>query len=307
MGEFRLTGHGAAAALCKIVTQDLATLAEGKCRYGFLLNAQAGVLDDLIVYCLGYDDYMLVVNASRAKDDYSHIASHLPAGLKFTDISLSTAKIDLQGPKSFAALAKILPGNWNTLKYFNFVFSEFKGLPLMVSRTGYTGELGVEFFIASEAAVELWELLLSAGEVLPAGLGARDTLRLEMGYPLYGQELDSEHNPIEAGYASLIAGRGGFIGADKLNNIRESLIALEIPGRRSARTHDKVCLPDGREVGEVRSGSFAPSLGHCVATAYVRYEVSGQEDFIVRAAKTELAAKRASLPFYRRGTARTAL
>lgn len=304
MGEFFLSGQGAAAALGTAVTHDLDTLAPGKCRYGFLLNDRGGVVDDLIIYCLGVDDYMLVVNGSRIAVDFETVKSRLPAGLSFVDASPETAKIDLQGPLSFEVLKDRVPGDFSGLKYFNFAWTEFAGEKLMVSRTGYTGELGYELFLPAGKAVALWEALVADPRVAPAGLGARDTLRLEMGYPLYGQDLDEDHTPAEAGYGWLLASPADYVGKGKAAAIRQKLIALEIPGRRSARHGDVVRDKNGKDVGLVTSASFAPSLGHAVALAYVEATAAEAKDFRIQAARTELAAQKRALPFFKAGTAR---
>ncbi|MHC1711022.1 MAG: glycine cleavage system aminomethyltransferase GcvT [Solidesulfovibrio sp.] len=304
MGEFYLSGEGAAAALSTAVTHDLDTLAAGKCRYGFLLNDTGGVIDDLIIYCLGPDHYMLVVNGSRIQTDFDTIKSRLPASLSFVDASTETAKIDLQGPLAFDVLKDRVPGDFSGLKYFNFIWTEFAGAKLMVSRTGYTGELGYELFLPSSEAEALWETLVADPRVAPAGLGARDTLRLEMGYPLYGQDLDEEHTPAEAGYGWLLTAPANYVGKGKAAALRQKLIALEIPGRRSARHGDEVIDKAGKTVGVVTSASFAPSLGHAIALAYVTAAAAEAKEFRVKAARAELPAVKRALPFYKNGTAR---
>jgi len=307
MGEFRLKGPGAKDALARAVTQNLDTLAPGKCRYGFLLSAQGGILDDLIVYRLDEDEFMLVVNGACIASDFAAVKERLPGSLAFTDISEATAKIDLQGPLSFEVLRRALPGDWAALGYFSFRKTSFEGAPILVSRTGYTGELGYEFYLPAQKALALWEKLAAAPDVLPAGLGSRDTLRLEIGYPLYGQDLDANHTPAEAGYAAMLTSQADFVGKPHAFEVRQSLIPLAIEGRRSARHHDAVCLPDGSEVGHVTSGSFSPTLGHCIALAYVKADVANEVDFVVKAAKTELPAKKTELPFYKEGSARKKL
>ncbi|GAB7022849.1 glycine cleavage system aminomethyltransferase GcvT [Salidesulfovibrio brasiliensis] len=304
MGEFRLAGDGAKDALNKVVTHDLNTLAPGKCRYGFLLNDKGGILDDLIVYCLGEDAYMLVVNGSCRQGDYDWIQSHLPEGLDLCDVSDVTAKIDVQGPESLAVVQDALDVDCKHIKYFNFDQIEWDGDPMIVSRTGYTGELGYELYLPAEKALKLWEKLAADDRAMPVGLGARDTLRLEIGYPLYGQDLDTEHTPEEAGAGFFLKKESEYVGKSGLGTVRESLIPLTIEGRRTARHHDMVCLPSGEEVGVVTSGSFAPSLGHCVALAYVKPEAAEQTDFVIKTARAELPAKKGSLPFYAEGTAR---
>jgi aminomethyltransferase len=307
MGEFTLRGDGAMAALEKIVTHNLRTLAPGKCRYGFLLNERGGVLDDLIVYCLGQDDYMLVVNAACEKKDFDWIDGHLPAGLDLVNISEETAKIDLQGPLALQVLESVFEPGWRRLGYFNFEQARFDGRSCLVSRTGYTGELGYELYIDTDRAAKLWDELLHDEHCKPAGLGARDTLRLEMGYPLYGQDIDEEHTPVEAGYEWMLSSEADFIGKSGLGAPREFLIPLKFDCRRCARCGATIVDDAGNEIGRITSGSFSPSLGHSIALAYIVKEHADKKRFKVVAGKAELEAMKTDLPFYKDGTARKKL
>lgn len=311
MGEFLLTGARAKEALGKAITHNLATLKVGRCRYGFLLNEKGGVKDDLIVYCLAEDEYMLVVNGACTESDFNWIQGQLPADVSFTDLSAETAKIDLQGPMSLDVLEAVLESDPDfvarDLPYFGFGRTAFAGSPLLVSRTGYTGELGYELYIDADKAAALWDALLEDQRVAPAGLGARDTLRLEMGLPLYGQDLDEDHNPTEAGYGMLLKSEADYTGKGPDKEVRHKLLGLELEGRRSARHHDRVCLPSGQDVGVVTSGSFAPSLGKAIALAYVDAAHAGESEYLIKAARTELKALVCDLPFYKQGTARLKL
>lgn len=307
MGEFALRGPGAKQALARAVTHNLETLKPGRCRYGFLLNEAGCVLDDLIVYCLAEDDYMLVVNGACIASDFAALRERLPASLHFEDISAATAKLDLQGPKSIDALEGLLGRSFRELGYFAFTHTTFDGANLIVSRTGYTGELGYELYLPWDKAETLWTRLLENADVKPAGLGARDTLRLEVGLPLYGQDLDTTHTPAEAGYEGMLTNTVDYVGKGRDREVREMLVPLAIPGRRAARHGDAVALPDGTVVGVVTSGSFAPSVGHAVALAYVKKPHAEEDSFIIKAARVELEAKRAPLPFYAGGTARMKL
>lgn len=306
MGEFLLEGDGASQALSLIVTHNLATLAPGKCRYGFLLNDKGGVLDDLIVYRLEEEKFMLVVNGACIDSDFAWIQSRIPSNLTMGNQSFDIAKIDLQGPASYDVLSRIMPGDWASLGYFGFREVEFEGFKLIVSRTGYTGELGYEFYLPWNKAQVLWDGLMADERVRPAGLGARDTLRLEVGLPLYGQDLDAEHTPVEAGYGGMLKSEADFIGKAGLAEVREKLIGLRIDGRRSARHHDAVYVGD-ELVGAVTSGSIAPSLGYCVAMAYVRADAAEATAFTVKGPRTALEAVRVDMPFYTAGTARRKL
>jgi len=306
MGEFIISGDQAEQALSNILTHDLKTLTPGKCRYGFMLNENGGVLDDLIVYRLEEHKFMLVVNGACIDSDFEWIKSHLPQNVDITNLSLDLAKIDLQGPKSIDVLEETIPGQWRSLGYFNFRQVSFNGYNLIVSRTGYTGELGYEFYLPWDKAESLWTTLLENKLVQPAGLGARDTLRLEAGLPLYGQDLDQYHTPVEAGYGFMLKSEANYIGRDKVNDVREKLIPLKIPGRRSARHGDEVFYA-GEKVGQVTSGSFAPSLGFCIALAYVHKDFADKNEYIIKGVRTELNAEKTELPFYKQGTARIKL
>lgn len=311
MGEFTLRGAGAREALSRAVSHNLETLKPGRCRYGFLLNERGGILDDLIVYCMAEDDYMLVVNGACTESDFAALRSRMAGssagGPAFEDISTRTAKLDLQGPQTFAVLKATLGASFGDLPYFGFCTATFDGAPLLVSRTGYTGELGVELYLPWNKAEALWTVLLADARVRPAGLGARDTLRLEIGLPLYGHDLDDSHTPAEAGYGAMLTNPAAYVGKGADREVREPLVALSIPGRRSARHGDAVTLPDGVEVGVVTSGSFAPSVGHAVALARVTAAHAGAPAFVIKAARVALQATRAALPFYARGTARSKL
>jgi len=307
MGEFLIRGPGARQQLEQAVSHRLDNLEPGKCRYGFLLNPQGGILDDLIVYCLEADSYMLVVNAACAAGDFTTLSSRLSAPVIIEDVSGNTGKIDLQGPLSCEVLENTLGTNLHELGYFSFRAAIFAGERLLVSRTGYTGELGYELYLPWGKTLALWERLIADERVKAAGLGSRDTLRLEAGLPLYGHELDVDHTPAEAGMEKMLTSPANYVGKAGALRVRQRLIPLSIAGRRSARAGDPVALPDGRQAGLVTSGSFAPSLGQSIALAWIYIPHADADNFIVRAAKTELPAQKAVLPFYKEGTARKKL
>lgn len=307
MGEFRIEGPGATEALSRAVSHNLETLAPGKCRYGFLLTDKGGVLDDGIIYRFGPDSFMAVVNAACAPGDLATLRARLPERIKITDISAETGKVDLQGPDSLDVLEKIMGENFHDLGYFSFRESTWQGVPVLVSRTGYTGELGYELYLPSEKTEAFWKALLADERVKPIGLGARDTLRLEAGLPLYGHDLDEEHTPAEAGMARMMTSQAEYVGKEGAQAVCEVLVALQIEGRRAARHGDVLALPGGEAVGRVTSGSFAPSLGYVIAFAWVDGAHADKEDFVVRASRTELPAKKVEIPFYKEGTARKKL
>lgn len=307
MGEFRIEGPGATEALSRAVSHNLEALAPGKCRYGFLLTEKGGVLDDGIIYRFGPDSFMAVVNAACAPGDLATLRARLPESIRITDISAETGKVDLQGPDSLDVLEKIMGENFHDLGYFSFRESKWQGVPVLVSRTGYTGELGYELYLPTDKTEAFWKALLADERVKPVGLGARDTLRLEAGLPLYGHDLDEEHTPAEAGMARMMTSQADYVGREGAQTVREVLVPLQIEGRRAARHGDVLALPGGEAVGRITSGSFAPSLGYVIAFAWVAAAHADKEDFVVRASRTELPAKKVEIPFYKEGTARKKL
>jgi aminomethyltransferase len=307
MGEFELSGSGAAADLEKLLTLHVTTLNPGQCRYGFMLNEAGGVLDDLTCYRLGEEQFYLVVNAATCGKDAAWIQERLSSKTGFKDASAQTAKLDVQGPASRTALEALTGADLSGLNYFRAQPMTLFGIPMLVSRTGYTGELGYELYFPVEAAESVWSRLLEHPQLEPAGLGARDTLRLEMGYSLYGHELDEQHSPVPVSRGMFIKKTGGFIGAQPVLKELEQGSAfyqqpLRLEGRRAARTGDVVYAGD-RPVGTVTSGSLAPSLGSAVALARIDAGAEA-EALTVEVRGKRLICERAELPFYRHGTAR---
>lgn len=304
MGQIEVAGPRAGRALDRALMGGISTIAVGRARYTMILDKRGGILDDLIVYRLEENRFLLVVNAARIDTDREWIRGLLPPSAVLEDVSPQTAKIDLQGPLSLEVLLGLISDDWKDLGYFSFCRPRFRGEDILVSRTGYTGELGYEIYLPTWTALEFWEACLQDDRVRPAGLGARDTLRLEMGLPLYGQDLDEHHTPAEAGYAGLLTSPAPYVGKDRQMDVLERLIPLLIPGRRSARHADVVYGMSGDALGRVTSGSFAPSLGQAVALAYVDARFADEPEFVIRTGKAELPARRTALPFYTQGTAR---
>jgi aminomethyltransferase len=316
MGEFELTGPTAAADLEKLLTMKVSTLSIGQCRYGFMLNEQGGVIDDLTCYRLGAERYMLVVNAATLDGDSAWIQQHLSPETKFTDLSDGMAKLDVQGPTSRAEIEAVAGKKLPDIGYFRAeYFHGFENLlgagsACLVSRTGYTGDWGYELYFPASEAVRIWRALLANENIKPVGLGARDTLRLEMGYSLYGHELSLDRTPVATSRGMFIRKEGGFIGETAvqrdLGNPPEFLVALEFDSKRAARAHDKVfqSLKDS-EIGIVTSGSVSPSLGKAVALAFVKAEhVAVGTVLDVEIRWKRFPATVVELPFYKKGTAR---
>ncbi len=309
MGEFNLSGPSAESDLERLVTQRVATIREGQCRYGYLLNDAGGVIDDLTVFRRSSDHFFIVVNAGTLKADFDWIQAHLSAETQFTDLSPGRAKLDVQGPASRALMETALGHALPDLKYFRFTDTELDEIPCTLSRTGYTGEWGYEIYFPIEETTRMWNLLTGPGKIRPAGLGARDTLRLEVGYPLYGHELSLEQTPVAAARGMFIDTEKVFIGREAVqrdldNGVPRYLCGLRLESRRAAREGD-IVLRDGREVGVVTSGSLAPSLDVAVAFAQIdaAFCEPGQSlDISVRG--KPLPAAVVNVPFYADGTAR---
>lgn len=309
MGEFELRGPNAQADLEQLVTQRVSSLRKGQCRYGYLLREDGGVLDDLTVFRRDEDHFFLVVNAGTRIGDAGWIRDHLSADTQFNDLSPQRAKLDVQGPQSRQHMEEALEHPLPDLKFFRFVETTIAGIPCTLSRTGYTGEWGYELFFPIEAAASLWRRFTQRGAIRPAGLGARDTLRLEVGYPLYGHELSASLSPVPAANGQFIDLTKDFIGKpavvrDLEQGVPRVLVGLRLESRRAARQGDAVFDGDA-EVGVVTSGSLAPSLGVAVALAYVDRERGDPgRRLAVRVRNTRLPADVVECPFYRDGTAR---
>ena len=308
MGEFYVKGDAALSGLDNIFSFAVANMPIGKCRYGAMLNEKGGIIDDLVVYRIAKDEWMIVVNAGTIDKDFAHLKSRLKKGTHIENRSDILAKLDLQGPLSCDILSALIT-DIAKLKYYTFNHFDISGERNIISRTGYTGELGYELYVSTGKAVELWNFLLKDKRLKPAGLGARDTLRLEMAYPLYGQDVDENTTPLEANLERFINFDRDFIGKDALLRQRKSgvkrlLIAFKTDSRKSPR-HGYSIIKDGRSIGIVTSGSFSPSLSCGIGLGYVEsvYAKIG-EDILIKNGNTEITAAICDKPFYTKGTAR---
>lgn len=306
MGEFMLEAEPLLSGFDRIVTQNIFLMPEGSCRYGFMLNEQAGILDDLVVYRINKTNWMLVVNATTTTRDYEHLKKNLSRQYTLRDVSDKTGKLDVQGPQSLDVLKNIFGDGMLKLNYYTFSEFIFQNQRCIISRTGYTGELGYEIYILTDYVIKLWEVLLKDGRVKPAGLGCRDTLRLEMGYPLYGQDLDTDHTPLSAGLAKFVDLSKDFIGRDFLlkeqnSGSKERLVCFQADSRRAPR-HGFAIFSDGQHVGTVTSGSFSPSLAVGIGMGYVtgNYDIGAQ--LLIKDAGIEIPVKVVKKPFYRSHT-----
>ena len=243
MGEFRIKGTQCASELDRILARPVLNQAIGSCRYNFLLNEQAGILDDLIVYRLDEQEFYLVVNAGTRNNDAQWLRKHLKEDTEFHDESDDTAKLDLQGPKAAEVLIRLGLAKEQLPAYFHWTKVSFQGVEILLSRTGYTGELGYELYFPAAKAEFLWDILLRDEAVKAAGLGARDTLRLEMGLLLYGHEMDTATTPVETGFGAMLKLEQprDFIGSEVLRDpvqgkARRQLLGFRLESKRSYRS-----------------------------------------------------------------------
>ncbi len=306
MGEFTFHGPGALSFLQKMTINDVGKLAVGQAQYSAMCYPDGGIVDDLIVY--RHDDhYMMVVNASNLEKDLAWLQEHAGDEVTIRDESEQTGLIAVQGRNAEKLLQKLTDIDLSAIRFYWFANGHIDDVPVMISRTGYTGEDGFEVAMPAEKAGKVWAMMLEAGaefEVEPIGLGARDTLRLEMKYCLYGNDIDKTTNPIEAGLGWITKlDKGDFIGREAIARVREQgperkLIGLELEGRNIAR-HGFVVLHDGEEVGVVTSGSLSISLGKPIAMAYVRSDLAAVgTELSVQVRKKEAAARVVKTPFY---------
>ncbi|AFZ26544.1 glycine cleavage system T protein [Cylindrospermum stagnale PCC 7417] len=311
MGKFTLQGKNLISQLQSLVPSDLSRLQPGQAQYTVLLNPQAGIIDDIIIYYQGTDSSatqkaVIIVNASTTAKDKAWLWQHLdPDAVQFQDLSPEKALIAVQGPKATSHLQSLVSADLTPVKAFGHLETTILGKPAFLARTGYTGEDGFEVMVDPEVAIELWQCLDDAG-VTPCGLGARDTLRLEAAMALYGQDIDDSTTPLESGLGWLVHldTKGDFIGREvlaqqKADGVKRRLVGLQTQGRNIAR-HGYPVLAAGEIVGEITSGTISPTLGYPIALAYVPTQLAtvGQQLFVEIRGKAypTVVVKR---PFYR--------
>lgn len=301
MGEFFFKGDIEKSGINEATTINISALKIGKCKYGFLLNEKGGVIDDLIIYRISKDELMIVVNASRAGIDFKTISSRIKIGA-LDDRSKEIAKLDVQGPNSKEILQKYFDVNLDEMGFFSFVQTKIFGEDCLLSRTGYTGELGFELYIDDKTAVKIWDTLVNKEGVKPAGLGARDALRLEMGYSLYGNDLTEEITPLESNLGMFINLKREYAGKTALEKQKEQgvkrlLIPFRTTSRRSARK-DFEAYQDGEKIGFVTSGAFSPILSVGIGLVMVDLDKFDEtKAFELRDSRGAIEANKASLPF----------
>jgi aminomethyltransferase len=313
MGEFFVSGPGALEFLNQAITNDLAAIAVGQALYSPLCRPGGTIVDDLLVY-RSADHFMVVVNASNIAKDFAWLKESCPAGVTLEDRSDDTALLAVQGPRSEEVLRGHVPDQVLGLGYYRFAESTIFGVPATLSRTGYTGEDGFEIFFAPVHAAKVWNGLVEAGQKVgmePIGLGARDTLRLEMGFMLYGNDIDDSTTPLEAGLGWTVklkkpdfTGKAALV-KQKEHGLARRMVGFEAEGRRVPR-HGMAIESQGRVVGQVTSGTFSPSLERPIGMGYVETALAIQDTRLdIAAGATRLPARVVSLPFYQHGSRRT--
>jgi aminomethyltransferase len=303
MGEVVFRGPDAEKAVQRLVTRDVGRLETGQAGYAAVCYESGGTVDDVLVY-KNPDDFLVVVNAANREKDVAHFQEHTDGlDVEIADESDDWALLALQGPKAEGILQGFTGTDLSGLKYYRYVVGEVDGLYAVISRTGYTGEDGFELYVRPDGAAPLWRLLVEAGAA-PVGLGARDTLRLEAGMCLYGNELDPETTPLEAGiaFAVHLDKEERFLGQEALRRereegLRKKLVGFKVEGRGIAR-HEHPVAVDGETVGTVTSGTQSPTLGEAIGLALVLPEVEDSFDVVIR--DRPVKARTAQLPFYKR-------
>lgn len=312
MGEIEISGMGAHAFLQRLITNDIDRVDDGQCQYTLLCYPDGGVVDDCIVYRYNRDRFLICVNASNTDKVLEWIESQAPGqggppgnNLFVENLSANYAQLALQGPASIDVLRPLLDIDPDTIKHFHFVMGEIKGgVEALVSRTGYTGEDGFEIYLEPDHAVDVWQALMDSGRghgIKPAGLGARDTLRLEKGYPLYGHELSEKITPIEAGLKKYVRFNKDFIGKEALekqaaSGVAKTLVGFEMVDPGIPRAGYELSA-DGNKAGWVTSGTLSPSLNVGIGMGYI--DASLKVDEIDVNIRNRLARARiVNLPFY---------
>lgn len=309
MGEFLVTGPNALEFLQKICSNDVSKLNVGQAQYCYFPNEKGGIVDDLIVYKIAEEKYLLVVNASNIQKDWEWIQKQNTLNADVRDLSDEYSLLAIQGPKAIESMQSLTSVDLKAIKFYHFEVGDFAGIPhVIISATGYTGSGGFEIYCKNSEVEKIWEKVFEAGEaygIKPIGLAARDTLRLEMGFCLYGNEIDEETSPLEAGLGWITKFSKDFINSENLKKekeegIKNKLIGFELKDRGIPRQGYDIVTQDGEKIGVVTSGTMAPSLGKAIGMGYVPIDFStpGTEIFISIRNKP-VAAVIVKTPFYK--------
>lgn len=308
MGEITVKGEDAEKYLQMVVTNDISVLSDNQIAYTAMCYPDGGIVDDLLVYKYSREDYLLVVNASNADKDYEWLKNHVFGNTYVENASAHYAQLAIQGPEAQTVLQKLVKENLSEIEFYHFKDNiEIDGVKVLVSRTGYTGEDGFELYFASEHGPKIWDLLLESGSdegLIPAGLGARDTLRFEAALPLYGQEIDKDITPLEAGLGFFVKlAKDDFIGKDvlaaqKADGLKRKVAGFEMVERGIPRSHYEV-YADGKKIGYVTTGSYSPTLKKNIGLALIDAEYTKEgTDIEISIRNKNIKAKIIKKPFY---------
>ncbi|WP_196886151.1 glycine cleavage system aminomethyltransferase GcvT [Aureivirga sp. CE67] len=310
MGEFFLKGENALALIQKVTTNDASKLVVGKAQYSCMPNNDGGIVDDLLIYKIAEDEYMLVVNASNIEKDWNWISQHNDLGVEMENKSDEYSLLAVQGPKAAEALQSLTDVDLINMKYYTFDSGKFAGIDnVILSATGYTGSGGFEIYFRNEDAEAIWNAVFEAGKdfgIKPIGLAARDTLRLEMGFCLYGNDIDDTTSPIEAGLGWITKFTKDFVNAegikaDKENGVSRKLVAFELKDKGIPRQGYDIVDAEGNKIGNVTSGTMSPSMKKAIGLGYVPKELSkAGSEILIQVRKKALKAEVVKLPFYKK-------
>jgi aminomethyltransferase len=310
MGEFLLTGPNALALIQKVTTNDASTLTIGRAQYSCLPNGKGGIVDDLIVYRMKEEQYLLVVNASNIEKDWNWISSHNNLGVEMKNLSDDYSLLAIQGPKAVEAMQALTSVNLSEINYYHFEVGDFAGIEhVIISATGYTGSGGFEIYCKNSEAEQVWDRVFEAGAafgIKPIGLAARDTLRLEMGFCLYGNDIDDTTSPLEAGLGWITKFTKEFVDSDFLKKQKEAgvtrkLVAFKMVDRGIPRHDYPIEDANGNVIGKVTSGTMSPTMKIAIGLGYVTTEHAAiDSEIFVSIRDKGVKAKVVKLPFYKK-------
>lgn len=310
MGEFILSGPNALNLIQKITSNDASTLTIGRAQYSCLPNNEGGIVDDLIIYKMKEEQYLLVVNASNIEKDWEWISSHNDLGVEMRNLSDEYSLLAIQGPKAVEAMQSLSSIDLASIAYYHFEVADFAGFPnIIISATGYTGAGGFEIYCKNSEVETIWNKVFEAGAafgIKPIGLAARDTLRLEMGFCLYGNDINDTTSPLEAGLGWITKFTKDFTNSDNLkkqkeNGVSKKLVAFEMQERAVPRQDYEIVDANGNSIGIVTSGTMSPSMNKGIGLGYVTTPNSTiDSDIYIRIRKNDVPAKVVKLPFYKK-------
>jgi aminomethyltransferase len=310
MGEFLLSGPDALDLIQRVTTNDASTLTLGRAQYSCLPNGKGGIVDDLIVYRIKEEEYLLVVNASNIEKDWNWISSHNTKNVSMRNLSDDYSLLAIQGPKAMEAMQSLTSVDLSAIKYYHFEVGPFAGIDhVIISATGYTGSGGFEIYCKNSEVKQVWDKVFEAGAafgIKPIGLAARDTLRLEMGFCLYGNDIDDTTSPLEAGLGWITKFTKDFVDADKLKAEKEAgvskkLVGFEMIDRGIPRHDYRILDANGNVIGRVTSGTQGPSVKKAIGMGYVNTEFTSPEsEIFIEIRDKGVLAKVVKMPFYQK-------